>query len=87
MGCPACKIDYAGIEKKIDSGQITADDQLQKELEAEDLFLMGGLVIYCPSCRETIARLKARVASRLRKETLSGIKELLDRAYDERKHR
>jgi hypothetical protein len=86
MGCPACSIDYDRIEREIESGRIIDDKTLCEELEKEDLFITeNGLVIYCPSCRETIQRLKDRVAAVLRKKTISGIKELLDRAYEERK--
>ena len=85
MGCPACKIDYAGLERKIDSGYIRAEEELLDQLAGENLFISGGVVIYCPSCLETLQRLKMRIASRLRKETLANIGVLLDRAHEGRK--
>ncbi len=85
MGCPACNIDYERVERRIDSGQIQGEAQLVRELGEGDLYLAGGLVIYCPSCRETLERLKERIAARLRRETLAGIQDLLGRAWEERK--
>jgi len=85
MGCPACTTDYDQLEKRIDNGEISAEEQLHRALEQEGLFVRDGLVIYCPDCRSTIQRLKARIAARLRRETLSGIPDLLDRAYEKRK--
>ncbi|MEA1995990.1 MAG: hypothetical protein U9N45_00040 [Gemmatimonadota bacterium] len=84
MGCPACCTDYVGIERRIDNGEFVDADLLLRALEAEELFLTGGMVVYCPSCIETIERLKERVASKLRKDTVSNIKVLLDQAYDAR---
>jgi len=84
MGCPACKIDYQVLERRIQSGEIRDEEHLIKEVE-KDVFIKGNLVIYCPSCREKIDRLNARIASRLRKQTLTNIACLLDRAHEERK--
>ena len=84
MACPACKIDYKILEKRIEIGEIRDDGHLLKEVE-KDVFIKGNLVIYCPSCREKIDRLNARIASRLRKQTLANISYLLDRAHEERK--
>lgn len=84
MGCPACKTDYELLEKRIESGEIRDEEHLFKEVET-DLFIKGNLVIYCPSCREKIESLNARIASRLRKQTLANISYLLDRAHEERK--
>jgi len=84
MACPACKIDYELLEKRIETGEIRNDDHLLQEVE-KDVFIKGNLVIYCPSCREKIDRLNARIASLLRKQTLAIISYLLDRAHEERK--
>ena len=84
MACPACKIDYELLEKRIETGEIRNDDHMLREVE-KDVFIKGNLVIYCPSCREKIDRLNARIASRLRKQTLANISYLLDRAHEERK--
>lgn len=84
MGCPACKIDYGVLEKRVESGEIRDDEHLIKEVE-KDVFITGNLVVYCPSCSEKIDRLNARIASRLRKQTLANISYLLDRAHEERK--
>lgn len=84
MGCPACKTDYEKLEKRIESREIRDEEHLLKEVET-DLFVKGKHVIYCPSCREKIESLNARVASRLRKQTLVNIDYLLDRAHEERK--
>ena len=84
MGCPACKIDYGILEKRIESGEIRDDEHLLREV-GKDVFVKGNLVVYCPSCREKIDRLNARIASRLRKQTLANISYLLDRAHEERK--
>ena len=83
MGCPACKTDYKQLEKRIEVGEIRDEEHLLKEVQT-DLFIKGGLVIYCPSCREKIEGLKARIASHLRKQTLANINYLLDRAHEER---
>lgn len=83
MGCPACKIDYGQLGKRIESGEIRDEEHLLKEVDT-DLFIKGELVIYCPSCREKIERMNARIASVLRKQTLANISYLLDRAHEKR---
>ena len=50
MACPACKIDYELLEKRIETGEIRNDDHMLREVE-KDVFIKGNLVIYCPSCR------------------------------------
>ena len=84
MGCAACKIDYDCLDEKIGNGDIRDEKQLLEAVES-GIFVTRALVIYCPSCREKIERLNARIASRLRKQTLANISCLLDRAYEERK--
>jgi len=84
MGCAACKIDYDYLDEKIGNGDIRDEKQLLEAVES-GLFMTRALVVYCPSCLKKIERLNARIASRLRKQTLANISGLLDRAYEERK--
>ena len=84
MSCSACSLDYAGIEEQIESGKLTTVENLLEELATKQGAKRGVVIIFCPSCQETLARLKARVASRLRKQTLGNIQNLLDEAYDRR---
>ena len=84
MSCPACSLDYAEIEERIESGKLTTVENLLEELAAGQGAKRRAVIILCPSCQETLARLKARVASRLRKQTLGNIQNLLDEAYDRR---
>ena len=85
MGCPACEMDYDLLEQDIANGRLKNRQELENRLAASELYISGATVIYCPGCREKIARLMDRVASQLRKETLAGIHDLLDRAHEERK--
>ena len=84
MGCPACHTDYHELEHDIDAGELHGTDELEKRIAGGSLFLSGPTVIYCPGCAQKISRLTDRVASRLRKQTLAGIHDLLGRARDER---
>ena len=85
MSCPACELDYGVMEEQIDGGNLSIVDDLLRELAAGQQEPIGALVVICPSCRQALARLKARVASRLRKETIQNIHNLLDEAYEKRK--
>ena len=85
MGCPACEMDYNLLEQEIDTGRLKNRQQLENRLAAAELYFGGATVIYCPGCREKIARLMDQVASKLRKQTLAGIHDLLDLAHEERK--
>ncbi|MBW7995088.1 MAG: hypothetical protein FVQ81_00665 [Candidatus Glassbacteria bacterium] len=85
MGCPACETDYDILEQDIENGRLASREQLENRLAAVKLSISGATVVYCPGCREKIACLMDRVAVRLRKETLSGIHDLLDRALEERR--
>jgi len=85
MGCPACEMDYELLERDIESGRLRDREQLEHRLTAANLRIGGAVVLYCPGCREKIARLMDQVSSRLRKQTLAGIHDLLDRAHEERK--
>ena len=86
MGCPACTTDYNGLETKIDAGQVRAEQQLIELVEQDMHIATNAVIVYCNSCQETIQRLHARIASRLRQETLVNIGNLLDQAYD-KKHK
>ena len=85
MGCPACEMDYDLLEQDIENGRLKNRMQLENRLAASELYFGGATVIYCPGCRDKIAQLMDHVASRLRKETVAGIHDLLDRAHEERK--
>ena len=85
MGCPACEMDYDLLERDIESGRLKNREQLKDRLAAGEMYLGGATIIYCPGCREKIAGLMDQVASRLRKQTLAGIHDLLDRAHEERR--
>lgn len=90
MSCPACKLDYDNMSRQIAGGNHQVLDVLERmihDLASSHLSSNGELLIICPECEETIARLKSRVASRLRKETLGNIHELLSTAYDERQRK
>jgi hypothetical protein len=87
MSCACCEIDYADLEERIESGEIVDLDRALRELADQDLYVSDGMLIYCPSCREAIAGLRARMAAQLRRETLASLPDLLDRAYEERKRR
>lgn len=87
MGCPACDTDYDKLEQEIDTGRLNDRDELEKRLACGDLFISGPAVVYCPGCAQTISRLMDRVASRLRKQTLAGIHDLLSNARNERNAR
>ena len=84
MGCPLCKTDFDRLEEKVAKGDIKRAQELTEEIESE-LFLSRGLVIYCPDCKNKIASLYERIASRLRKETIAGIGNLLDQAHERKK--
>lgn len=84
MGCPACEMDYDLLEQDIETGRLKNRQQLENRLAASELYFGGATVVYCPGCRDKIAQLMNQVASRLRKETLAGIHDLLDRALDEK---
>lgn len=85
MGCPACETDYDLLEQDIESGKLADRQALKNRLAAGELYLQGATVIYCPGCREKISSLMDRVSSRLRRQTLADIHNLLDRARDERR--
>jgi len=85
MSCPGCTLDYAEMQEQIDGGNLSIVENLLEELASRSTSKAGAIIIFCPSCRETLARLRARVASRLRKQTLENIHNLLDEAYDRRK--
>jgi hypothetical protein len=82
MSCSCCAIDYDKLGKEIDAGRMEDVERAVAELAGEDLYLRDGVVIYCPGCQAAIARLKERVAARLRHQTLDGIQELMGRARD-----
>ncbi|MCE5269941.1 hypothetical protein LLH00_01500 [bacterium] len=84
MGCACCAIDYNKLEREIDAGRVADLERALAGLAGEGLFVVGDKVIYCPECQAAIARLQERVAARLRRQTLDGLKGLLDRAYDSR---
>jgi hypothetical protein len=85
MGCACCAIDYRKIESEIDAGRVEDVDRALTGLAGEGLYIVGDRLIYCPDCEAVIARLRQRVAARLRRQTLDGLQGLLDRAYDSRK--
>ncbi len=85
MGCACCAIDYRKIESEIDAGRVEDIDRALAELAGEGLYIVGDKLIYCPDCEAAIARLRQRVAARLRRQTLDGLQDLLNRAYDSRK--
>jgi hypothetical protein len=84
MGCPACDTDYGKLEQEIDTGRMQNRDELERRLVDGDLFIGGATVVYCPGCAQKINRLMERVSSRLRKQTLGGIHDLLSRNRNER---
>ena len=85
MGCPACETDYDKLEQEIAEGRLHDREELARRLKQSEMFVRGNTLIYCPDCMEKISRLMDRVSSRLRKQTLAGIHDLLDRAHEERK--
>jgi hypothetical protein len=78
-------MDYDLLEQDIENGRLKNRQELENLLAAAELYVGSATVIYCPGCREKIAHLMDQVASRLRKQTLAGIHDLLDRASEERK--
>ena len=84
MSCPACNLDYKEITEQIKEGNLGVVDNLIESLKASQGAESGAVIIFCPSCRETLARLQDRVASRLRKQTLGNIHNMLDEAYERR---
>ena len=84
MSCPACNLDYDEMAEQIKGGDLAVVDNLIDGLAARQGAEGGAVIILCPSCRETLGRLQARVASRLRKQTLGNIHNLLDEAYERR---
>lgn len=87
MSCACCAVDYEKLGADVDAGRVEDVERAVMELAGEDLYVAGDLVVYCPGCRAAVARLKERVAARLRRQTLDGIQDLLGRAYDARKER
>ena len=84
MNCPACNLDYDEMAEQIKGGNLAVVDDLIEDLTARRGAEGSAVIIFCPSCRETLARLHARVASQLRKQTLGNIHNLLDEAYERR---
>jgi hypothetical protein len=85
MSCPACDLDYTEMEQHIDRGNISLVESMIDELSARHTEKKGVVIVFCPSCQEILSRLRSRVASHLRKQTLGNIHNLLDEAYDRRK--
>ena len=83
MSCPNCGSAIDLLEKKADIGEYESVESFLSSISAlQDE--SNIILIYCPGCREKIERLRQRIGSRLRKETLANIKDLLDHAYDSR---
>lgn len=84
MSCPACDLDYVEMEQHIDRGNLSIVESMIDELSSRHTE-QKVVIVFCPSCQEALSRLRARVASHLRKQTLGNIHNLLDEAYDRRK--
>ncbi len=84
MNCPACNLDYDQMAEQIEGGNFAVIDNLIEDLTARKGAENQAAIIFCPSCREILARLHARVAAQLRKQTLGNIHNLLDEAHERR---